>query len=173
LLTLAMLGTSAHALACDPAVQRPNDLITNSEIAVVEGRFFRTPTSEDPNHAIFIVTRVLRGNVGHGSFVVALGGALGSHCEYGEMTIGMSEEEEAAAKQTADAKPLDEYLFVMIYDNARSRLVVPLGWGLGSAKRDRKQVHLGAACDLAVDRFETAVRDRAQLDASLCPELQL
>ncbi len=165
-LSMLLLGVPAIAAACDPVIPIMEDLIADTDIAVVKGRFFAAPMTDQPRRAVFIITQVFRGKVGPGEYAVAEGGAFGSRCEYGEMTVEYPEPDLREGMEPTLPVNVDQYLFVSKVGR-RDVLVVPIGWRYGMNETNG-QIALDG-CRISSAHFEAALTPGPEPRAPLCP----
>ena len=165
-ISMLLLGLPTIATACDPAIPTLQDLIAHTHIAVVKGRFFAAPKTGQPKRAVFIITQVFRGDVGHGEYAVAAGGPFGSRCEYGEMTVEYPEPDSRPGIEPTLPLGVDQYLFVSEVGK-HNVLVVPIGWSYG-LNDTKGQITLDA-CRISSADFEAALTSGPASHASLCP----
>ena len=166
-MSLLLLGLPVIAAACDPVIPSVEDLIADTDIAVVKGRFFPAPMTGQPERAVFIITQVFRGNVGPGEYDVVEGGAFGSRCEYSEMTVGYPDRDNRPGVETTLPPNADQYLFVSKVGK-RSELVVPIAWRYG-LNETKGQVAL-EGCRISSADFEAALIPGPTQQAPLCPK---
>lgn len=165
-MSILLLGLSTIAAACDPVMPTVEDLIADTQIAVVKGRFFAAPITAQPKRAVFIINQVFRGSVGPGEYAVVEGGALGSRCEYSEMAVEYPEPDSRPGIAPTLPLGVDQYLFVSNVGK-HDVLVVPIGWRYG-LNETKGQIALGA-CRISSAYFEAALKSGPALHAPLCP----
>ena len=156
-MSLLLLGLPVIAAACDPVIPSVEDLIADTDIAVVKGRFFPAPMTGQPERAVFIITQVFRGNVGPGEYDVVEGGV---------QVQGVEGLPDARCRRV---RRQDEECIIFVSKvGKRSELVVPIAWRYG-LNETKGQVAL-EGCRISSADFEAALIPGPTQQAPLCPK---
>lgn len=149
----AILLLTSTALACDPAMPDPKELLTYSSVAVVKGHLLAAPTKSNPDHAVLNVTDSLRGKIVPGKYEVAEGGPFGSRCEYGEILISFKSTANDGINLNTEKA---QYFFIT--EKKGNTLIVPIGLGYGLVEVNDFVVHRYYGDRISVKKFTDYLR---------------
>jgi hypothetical protein len=159
--SVALLLLTSAAIACDPAIPDPKELLTNASVAVVKGNILHVPTKNDPNHAVLNVTESLRGKITSGKYEIAEGGPFGSHCEYGEMSVSY----QSKADDGINLK-IEKAQYFFVNEKKGNTLIVPIGLDYGLAEINGFVVRRYFGERISVKKFTDYLRSNSKNTAA-------